>query len=433
MRKYFFICLFLTFCSLIIVGFSTMPDQKSVTALVGTPTPFDSKSFTVDVPGQLSYGWIDSGNFQVAGATFECENLLKSYPNDAPVLMQTERTKNTPFGSLCLKGFPPNQPFTIDIKYDDGHLFKSLSLETSGKDPQGEIYYFRQRNMNSKSPNVGYSYQTGLDNRNWIAEIVLYLPVDSQPVNWKVTARSGNLIAEGSLDTAWPKGFPAIFVPESKFEPLYRTKYLMPQDNPIHEVAGGATIAIEGVNLPANKSLPLALFAPDTTIPLRLNLLRYSQITTDSRGRFRASFNALPDERIESYYLVAVTNPSGKVPGISYLDGAGPYLGIHISSYDPCLNLQISSSFIGRSVKINPGLGLPLNIRQDPGKNSPSIGFFQVGAKATIDEGPRCVDNMAWWRISLNRSDTNEINKLRGWVADGNGTQRWLVDYIDQK
>jgi len=257
--------------------------------------------------------------------------------------------------------------------------------------------------------------------------------VDTPSANWEVTARSGNLIAEGTLDTAWPKGFPAIFVPELKFEPLFRAKYLMPQDNPIHEVAGGETITIEGVNMPANKSLPLALFAPDTTTPLRLSLIRYFDITADSQGGFRTSFQALSDERIVSYYLVAVTNPSGKVPGISYLDGASPYIGIHISSYDPCLNHQISSSYIGRSVKINPGLGLPLNIREEPGKNSPSIGFYQVGAKAIIEEGPRCVDNMAWWRIALTGTDSNEINRLRGWVADGNGTQRWLVDYIDQK
>jgi len=61
------------------------------------------------------------------------------------------------------------------------------------------------------------------------------------------------------------------------------------------------------------------------------------------------------------------------------------------------------------------------NVRKNAGLDAPIVGSIGPGDKVKIIKGPECNDKMVWWKI--------EIGNLKGWTAEGQDDQHWLLPY----
>lgn len=80
--------------------------------------------------------------------------------------------------------------------------------------------------------------------------------------------------------------------------------------------------------------------------------------------------------------------------------------------------LSISSS---KEKRVAYTDGTDMRIRKNPGFNEEIIDSVPEGTKIIITEGPKCVDNVTWWKIS-GGPKTNEA----GWMAEHNNEIYWL-------
>lgn len=60
-----------------------------------------------------------------------------------------------------------------------------------------------------------------------------------------------------------------------------------------------------------------------------------------------------------------------------------------------------------------------LNVRTDPGTAADLVGRLAPGAEVTIVDGPARRNDLVWWKV-------DDGAGLVGWVAEGDGTTRWL-------
>lgn len=65
-----------------------------------------------------------------------------------------------------------------------------------------------------------------------------------------------------------------------------------------------------------------------------------------------------------------------------------------------------------------------LNVRSGPGTGNERIDRMQINERFNVIEGPRCSDNLAWYRVSYGGGI------LEGWIAEGDDTG-YFVDPID--
>lgn len=65
--------------------------------------------------------------------------------------------------------------------------------------------------------------------------------------------------------------------------------------------------------------------------------------------------------------------------------------------------------------------GSNMRIRKNPGFNEEIVDSVPEGTKITITEGPVCVDNVTWWKISGGPKSNEE-----GWMAEHNNKVYWL-------
>ena len=72
---------------------------------------------------------------------------------------------------------------------------------------------------------------------------------------------------------------------------------------------------------------------------------------------------------------------------------------------------------VGDRVVVSTG---ELSVRSTPGTNSQLLIRVNTGQEFTVLAGPQSADGLNWYQI---RSDNGSIE---GWVADGDGTTRWL-------
>jgi hypothetical protein len=65
-------------------------------------------------------------------------------------------------------------------------------------------------------------------------------------------------------------------------------------------------------------------------------------------------------------------------------------------------------------------IGIPNNIRQQPGSSSQLVGEIPPGATFNIIDGPSCstLDKIVWWQV--------EYNGISGWTAEGQDQEYWL-------
>ncbi len=107
-------------------------------------------------------------------------------------------------------------------------------------------------------------------------------------------------------------------------------------------------------------------------------------------------------------------------PAATHARDAGPFLGMVAET---CPGAPLSGLLLGDSVYLTPGTDLKTNsLRSQPGLKSSKIGEFSIGQDAVILDGPRCADQIVWWRVRTSAS-------LEGWTAEGQGKSIFLTPF----
>lgn len=98
----------------------------------------------------------------------------------------------------------------------------------------------------------------------------------------------------------------------------------------------------------------------------------------------------------------------------------------------PCPNAPESYIFpMSKLGMFSPTNASAINIRSEPGLNTTIVKQGPPGSYILlIGDKPSCVDGLVWWHVRWYSEDLNEfgeIYKTDGWVAEGNGQERWLL------
>src|SRR5690242_11478004 len=83
---------------------------------------------------------------------------------------------------------------------------------------------------------------------------------------------------------------------------------------------------------------------------------------------------------------------------------------------DSCPGALPSRLVNGARGRVLPGS--PNRLRAEPSVNAEILGEIPAGETFTVLEGPRCAENLAWWRV-------NYQNQL-GWTAEGQDDTYWI-------
>jgi hypothetical protein len=75
---------------------------------------------------------------------------------------------------------------------------------------------------------------------------------------------------------------------------------------------------------------------------------------------------------------------------------------------------------VGDRVVVTMPAGGQLTVRSQPGVNAALVTRVNPGQQFTVDNGPQSADGYNWYQI---RSDDGAVV---GWVAEGDGAERWL-------
>jgi hypothetical protein len=71
---------------------------------------------------------------------------------------------------------------------------------------------------------------------------------------------------------------------------------------------------------------------------------------------------------------------------------------------------------VGELIQVSQGP--PNNLRETPSTNGRVLGVLPAGTMMNIISGPVCVDGYNWYNV--------QIPEMRGWTAEGNGSEYWL-------
>jgi hypothetical protein len=74
---------------------------------------------------------------------------------------------------------------------------------------------------------------------------------------------------------------------------------------------------------------------------------------------------------------------------------------------------------LGDRVQVTTQGNQVLSIRETPGKNAALAARVLTGTQFTVRGGPTKQDGLVWWQL--------EGDKVSGWAAEGDGTDRWLT------
>jgi Bacterial SH3 domain len=74
---------------------------------------------------------------------------------------------------------------------------------------------------------------------------------------------------------------------------------------------------------------------------------------------------------------------------------------------------------LGDRVQVTTRDNQLLSIRETPGKNAQLAARVLTGTQFTVRGGPTNQDGFVWWQL--------EGDKVSGWAAEGDGTDRWLT------
>lgn len=75
---------------------------------------------------------------------------------------------------------------------------------------------------------------------------------------------------------------------------------------------------------------------------------------------------------------------------------------------------------VGMQAEVSQNPPMPSRVRERPGLQGRFIGQIEPGEVVTILDGPRCVDNYAWWKVQSAKG-------LAGWTVEGDKSDYWLI------
>ncbi len=78
---------------------------------------------------------------------------------------------------------------------------------------------------------------------------------------------------------------------------------------------------------------------------------------------------------------------------------------------------------VGETAVVNTDSHIPNRVRDEAGGDNPIIGYIEPGEAVRIVEGPICLSQWVWWKV------TSLSTNLTGWTSEGDGTEYWLVPY----
>jgi hypothetical protein len=82
-------------------------------------------------------------------------------------------------------------------------------------------------------------------------------------------------------------------------------------------------------------------------------------------------------------------------------------------------NLVNRAVKLGDRVQVTTAGNQLLTVRETPGKNAQLAARVLKGTQFTVRGGPTTQDSFVWWQL--------EGDKVSGWAAEGDGTDRWLT------
>jgi hypothetical protein len=123
----------------------------------------------------------------------------------------------------------------------------------------------------------------------------------------------------------------------------------------------------------------------------------------------------------DNYAWWQVDNGAGQVGWVA----AGPEGDPWLVANQPSGPAEGGGKLVDRAVKLGDRVQVTtegdqlLSIRETPGKNAQLAARVLRGTQFSVRGGPTTQDGFVWWQL--------EGEKVSGWAAEGDGTNRWLT------
>jgi hypothetical protein len=362
-----------------------------------TPTVTLTPTFSPLLKGlrsQLAYSQGGGGEgFRQA----ECIVEMQNWRGRLPAIVAENRSDLTPEEAyFCLLGFGDRWPVQVTLTSPSGlYYYGNFRL---GK-KESDDYWSADQYDPVYLPGMGDGY---LVKGRPALGIQVSFPPDLQAGRWRIMASTDKLTASAMVDISWPKDKPDLYPPTGQPNPFD------PRGFPA-SLKVGESLTLAGAGLPANQDLPFAVYQ---YTPSGARLVQASQVRTDRDGRFSTVFSAGGQYPAGRYILYGVDDMTTSI---------APFYGAAATvTIDACPGAPESGLWLGDTVKINPAFPSANNLRAQPGLKQERVGLLRLGQKAVLLEGPRCADQMTWWKVKTSAGQT-------GWTGDGQGKETWLV------
>jgi len=254
-----------------------------------------------------------------------------------------------------------------------------------------------------QNPNGDVSTQqiyAGIGEGGYYAKLELRFGLDAPTGVYKFTFEGNSGKAEGKVNLNMPNGVRLFRIDDTHLQ-LYGFKPLESVDLYYYhqeKFAGWQTYKV-------NQQGQLVIQTPPTDIERYVDGEPIIPICNSSKSQF----------------FVAVGEESGEVPlPFETCQGTSDNLVIEDSIVWSCGNLK-TRLLNHQRVKVSFTDGSNMRIRAYPGFDEKIIDSVPEGTEIYIIGVPACVDNVTWWKISINSTSNAE-----GWMAEYNNEIYWL-------
>jgi hypothetical protein len=171
---------------------------------------------------------------------------------------------------------------------------------------------------------------------------------------------------------------------------------------------GGAPTAVSGGGtgpLPGQTDLPDPAATPTTLIFTTPSLALKPTITPPAPATATAPVSATPTAQANTPTRTITLTRTATATEISS---------------NPCADGFTSHLAVGIKAMVSLQPDLPNNVRDNPGLTGRVVGVIHPGDTIDIIGGPSCSNRWVWWYIQYDGSK-------RGWTAEGDGKDYWIV------
>jgi hypothetical protein len=443
-KTIFRILLFAFLFSVFVMLWGVSTVEASLPATVTrTPTPTPTKINNTFPPldDSLILMWGGGGGGRVffdpgtfSGTCYHNKEMIKSTP-----AVLTVGDNPADYGHICLYGFKLGDPITITFRNPN---IKTEIVGTFNASKEDVFLAYRHVFILQTMPSLGdvmagdIQIISDAKGEQTITDIVFWKPMGVPEGIWEVTVKSGDIQLKTKMNVGWDKTDPRVGWVYQQPSVLGRAPII------IHMGLGSRKDAIcqtanseekktfQALNLKPNQYYKIGVYV-DGVVDQKestrtLNLIDEYTILTDKLGSLKMDFSANQKDIPKMYYISRVFDPYANQYVGAEDDQPGydaPVNDCIYVKWKACPNAPQSGLQKGGHVYINRFSATPSNLRARPGVSGEKVGKLTFDDQnATIIDGPRCMDNMVWWRI---RTDSG----LAGWAAEGLGNEVWLVPW----